>query len=501
MARNGFNGGGFAGSRSGFGLGTRAPINGAGIGTNRFGSGLTSTSFNRAGFGNNSLSVNRASSINNVNVNRSSFVNGNFRRGGFGWGNRGFNRGFGFGGFYPGFGFGFPGFGFGGFGLGFGLGSLLGFGLGGWGLGGWGLGGWGLGGWGLGGYGGWGYGGWGGYGYSPWIYGPSIYDWGYANYYNPYYGNGYGMSGTTVLVQPTVYDYSQPINTQSTPPAPSVTDQASTEFDTARDAFKNGDYAKALDQVDQAIRQMPNDAALHEFRGVTLFALGRYTDAAAPLYAVLAVGPGWDWGTFIGLYPTVSVYTEQLRALESYCRANPNSAAARFVLAYLYITQGSTSAAIQALKRVVSLQPKDAISQQLIKRLDPSYSPPAASNPAIEAPAPAPAPASGAAALTPTSATGREGRFEGAWNAQPDQDTAITLTFLDQGRFTWKVDQKGRNHVLQGRVTSGNGLLTLAQDQGAPIVGNVTWTDESHFLFKVPGEAADQPGLTFSKSP
>ena len=98
-------------------------------------------------------------------------------------------------------------------------------------------------------------------------------------------------------MQPTVYDYSQPINTSATPPQPAVADSVGTSFDAARDSFKAGDYAKALEQVDQAIHQMPNDAALHEFRGVTLFALHRYTDAAVPLYAVLAVGPGWDWKT------------------------------------------------------------------------------------------------------------------------------------------------------------------------------------------------------------
>ena len=89
---------------------------------------------------------------------------------------------------------------------------------------------------------------------------------------------------------------------------------------------------------------------LHEFRGVTLFAQGRYIDAAAPLYSVLAVGPGWDWGTFISLYPNVSVYTEQLRQLEDYCRTNPSSGPARFVLSYLYLTQGNTTAAVQTLK-------------------------------------------------------------------------------------------------------------------------------------------------------
>ncbi len=102
--------------------------------------------------------------------------------------------------------------------------------------------------------------------------------------------------------------------------------------------------------------------------------------------------------------------------------------------------------------------------------------------------------------MTPTSKTVKEGRFEGAWNAQPDQDTAINLTFLDKGRFAWKVYQKGQNRVLEGRMTSGNGLLTLAQDHGPPMVGNVTWNDESHFQFKVPGGGADDPGLNFAKS-
>ena len=212
------------------------------------------------------------------------------------------------------------------------------------------------------------------------MYGPSLYDWGYSSYDNPYYATGYGLGVSTLPAGSVVYDYSQPIVSQSTPPEPAVTDPAVAEFDAARDSFKAGDYSKALDLVDQAIRQDSNESALHEFRGVALFALGRYTDAAAPLYAVLAGGPGWDWGTFISLYPNVSVYTGQLRQLESYAGANPSSAPARFVLAYLYLTQGSNAAAVQALKRVVALEPKDTISTQLIKRLDPSYSPPSATS-------------------------------------------------------------------------------------------------------------------------
>ena len=70
------------------------------------------------------------------------------------------------------------------------------------------------------------------------------------------------------LQQPVVYDYSQPIDPQSPPPDETVVNQATTVFDSAREAFKNGDYAKALELVDQALKTTPNDAALHEFRAL-----------------------------------------------------------------------------------------------------------------------------------------------------------------------------------------------------------------------------------------
>ena len=49
-------------------------------------------------------------------------------------------------------------------------------------------------------------------------------------------------------------------------------------------------------------------------------------------------------------------------------------------------------------------------------------------------------------------------------------------------------------------MTYGSGILTLAQDQGPAMVGNLTWRDETHFTFKVPGAGPDDPGLTFAKS-
>ena len=87
-------------------------------------------------------------------------------------------------------------------------------------------------------------------------------------------------------------------------------------FNAAQTAFYSGDYDGALKSVNDAIALAKNDAVLHEFRSLVLFAQGKYQESAAAIHSVLAVGPGWDWTTLISLYPSVDTYTQQLRKLE-----------------------------------------------------------------------------------------------------------------------------------------------------------------------------------------
>src|SRR5262249_58193136 len=121
--------------------------------------------------------------------------------------------------------------------------------------------------------------------------------------------------------------------------------------------------------VEKAIVLLPSDATLHEFRALTLFAQGRYKDAAATLYAVLAAGPGWDWKTMRGLYPDEDTYTRQLRALEEHVRKDPNSPEARFVLAYQYLVLGTKDEAVKQVKEGGRLQPKDKVWDALLNAL------------------------------------------------------------------------------------------------------------------------------------
>jgi tetratricopeptide (TPR) repeat protein len=319
-----------------------------------------------------------------------------------------------------------------------------------------------------------------------------LYNWGYSNYYNPYYGSG----GAPVVQQPIVYDYSQPIDAQGAVPEQAVASQAETTFESARQAFNAGDYQRALDLVAQALKSTPNDPTLHEFRALALFALKRYDEAAAPLYAVLSVGPGWDWTTLISLYADSETYTQQLRALEAFTAQNPNSAAAHFVLAYHYLTTEHADAAVGQLRLVTTLLPKDTLSAQLIQQLEvgkQQAATAAGSQPGATTPE---APPSQTAEASP----GNEGKLEGSWTAQPNNEIKITLTFQTEGRFTWKVERQGKSQEFAGKSSYENGILTLVQDQNSnTMVGNLRWPDQTHFTFKVIGAGPGDPGLSFSK--
>src|SRR5262249_51202344 len=149
--------------------------------------------------------------------------------------------------------------------------------------------------------------------------------------------------------------------------ADTVPPEAAQNFDAARAAFKAQDYAKALTDIDAAIKVLPNDATMHEFRALVLFAQKKYKDAAAGIYAVLSVGPGWNWETMSSLYANPETYTKELRDLENYQRANPDAPDGHFLLAYHYLVIGHTKEGVAQLEKFAKLVPTDKLAPELIK--------------------------------------------------------------------------------------------------------------------------------------
>lgn len=389
-----------------------------------------------------------------------------------------------------------------GWGPGFGIGLGLGLGLGG--------------GWGYGGYGGYGgyypygpYGYWGrplGWGFGGWGLGGWMYSSGYNPYYNPYY--------VPVVNQPIVYNYANPIPVTSPVPtvaATTVDDTAqdgaeapapvadNPDFDAARDAFRQGDYQGALANVDTAIRKVPGDAVLHEFRALTLFALQDYKQAAAVVHSVLAMGPGWDWTTMSSLYGDPDAYTQQLRALEEYTLANPKAADAHFLLAYHYMICSHNDAAAGQLMQVTRLMPSDRLAGELLRMVQ---GPPKQDQSEPPGPGPGtPAPADSAGGTPQQPPDIDTALLPGTWRASRPDGSKFELNLTDDGNFTWKFapprqkpQEFGGTYKVEGPV-----LVLERKEGGGALAGTVTFDGDGKFNFRAVGGPPDDTGLDFGK--
>ncbi len=461
-AGGGVHAGGGGGKPAGGGGGMHAPVPLA----NRL-SGIANRQYNG-----NSLNFNNR----RFNIGSNNYRPSYYRHAGYhGYWNG--NRGYGIG----------SGFGYGpGSSLGYRLGSNLGYG---WGLGN--------------GYGsgnGYGYGGgyrrYGGYGYRPlgwglggWGLGSLIYNSGYLGYSNPYYSNG-GWSG---------YNYSQPITVSYNAPVTVVDNAAGSGssvnssdqvFNNAVAAFQQNDYDAALDITNKGIMQFPDDAVLHEFRSLVLFARQDFQQSAATIHAVLAVGPGWDWTTLSGMYSNAEVYTTQLRDLEAFTKSNPQDAAAHFLLAYHYLSCGHTDAAARHLQQVVTLMPNDRVAADMLKMV---------ATPTAEEMAKAPAPNS-SEPVQPEIPGIDPKSLIGAWHATRDDGSAFSLNLTNDAAFTWSFAQKGQAAQEFGGTYSIEGnVLALERKDGGSLIAEITLGDASKFNFKMLGAADDDHGLNFSK--
>jgi tetratricopeptide (TPR) repeat protein len=320
----------------------------------------------------------------------------------------------------------------------------------------------------------WGFAGLAGWGLGPWANG-----WLYSDFANPYFVAP--AIGTPVVANwPPVYvpDYSRPLDLASIGPGAESPEQEDSTFLAAREAFMTGDFARALILTELALKPHPNEPVLHEFRALCLFALGRYDEAAAAIYVVLTVGPGWDWATMVGLYPDVDTYTRQLRALEAAIAGNTADAPKRFVLAYHYLVMDHLEKARAQFEHVIQLQPKDQLAAQFAKALGSSSHAPTAA---------APDAASESKTAEVLGASPPTAALVGTWKAKPMPDLSIELTLRSNGEFTWGVNAKGRTDSVTGDARYRDGVLTLTQADAPDLAGKIVDLGDKQFGFELQG--------------
>lgn len=306
------------------------------------------------------------------------------------------------------------------------------------------------------------------------------YGFGYWGYSNPYYTESYPIGGGAAI------DYSQPMAMEPEPTTASDAPPPGMEyFDAARLAFYQKDYATALAQTNKALGAMPNDPIIHEFRALVLFAQGGYKESAAGLYSVLSAGPGWDWTTLISLYPDLDTYTAQLRKLEDYVRATPESPDGNFVLAYHYLTGGNKDAATARLKVLYKLMPQDKLVQELLLMTGG----PAAIG-AEETVAPPPS--------TPVAAIPLQS-LAGKWTAM-SASSKFVLEITADGNFTWSYSQGTATQTVKGVAAIDGNVLALEPESGGVMLAEVTSPAGGSFDFQMLGTPPGDPGLKFTQA-
>jgi len=331
------------------------------------------------------------------------------------------------------------------------------------------------------------------WGIAAWGLGNMIYNIGYQSYSNPYPAPPVQSSAGT-----TIINYREPItvsagNLPPGDPAAEKTaeEQSSFALEKSRTAFKRADYLAAMKSVDEAIALVPGDPAIHEYRALVLFALGKYADAAGVLNPVLASGPGWDWTTMTGLYGSQTTYTDQLRRLEDYSRAVPDDAATRFLLGYHYLVCAHLDQAYEQFDQAAKLQPADTIAAQLRDLCKSSISPDTGDSTEVEAPledAPAPAP-------VPAD------KLVGTWVSDRGENGKVTLNLAADGKFTWTFSKGDQKNDLSGDFSiDERGLLVLASED-SQMVGEIKLPEDTKLNFILAGGPQGDPGLNFDRTP
>lgn len=323
-----------------------------------------------------------------------------------------------------------------------------------------------------------------------WGLNTAAYAFGYWGYSNPYYSEPYDVGGGTYV------DYSEPIYVEAAAPAQpaAVADSAPaaappapgmTDFTAARQSFYQGNYEAALASTNKALAAMPNDPIIHEFRALVMFAQGKYKDAAAGLYSVLAVGPGWDWTTLSSLYPNVDAYTKKLRTLEAYVKQNPQSSEGHFVLAYHYMTMGSKEAAAKQYQAIYKQSPQDNLVKQLLLLTGGEQ--------ALGVPPVSTTPPSSAAPSIPAA------DLVGNWTAAA-HDTKFALDIANDGTFSWTFTQPGKSQTVKGVYALDGNVLAMEPQGGGVMIAELTAPQGGSFNFQVAGAPPGDSGLKFLKA-
>src|SRR5262249_42546650 len=183
------------------------------------------------------------------------------------------------------------------------------------------------------------------------------------------------------------------------------------------------------------------------------------------------------------LYPSVDVYTQQLRALEAAQEKDPKSAALLFLLGYHYLTCGHQESALKRFRMAAELRPDDTVSAALVATLSPREAQPT-KPPAAGAPEPVAA-----------------GTVVGSWTAAGKGTAKYSMALNKDGTFGWEFSRGSRKQSAKGVYTLEGNILAMEPDTGGVLLAELTAKDQDGLHFKMVGGPKDDAGLDFRRGP
>lgn len=192
----------------------------------------------------------------------------------------------------------------------------------------------------------------------------------------------------------------------------------------------------------------------------------------------------------VSLYNAQETYLSQLQALESYSKAKPDAADARFLLGYHHMVCGFLDKATIEFAAAARLQPADNVSAQLRDLTAASSNNGTedtsddAEEPATQTPPPEPVPLE---------------KLAGTWVSDKGAQGTISLAFKDDGRFIWTYKNGDKSNEFDGEFSmNDDGLLVLDAEE-SQMVASVALPQDGELKFILVGGPPGDPGLDFRK--
>ncbi len=243
--------------------------------------------------------------------------------------------------------------------------------------------------------------GFGGFFWGDWWFGSPLWCdpwWSWGPYWPPYYGYGFAAyypSPVYVPVYYPVYPEGAPASAgvYTSPPAGGTYQRSDDDKEVKEtvkpevnalvlgdNAFRSGDYSKAIEEYEQAIVLEPGSAIARFALGEALFVKGDYAYAAFVLRKGLELDGSWldVEVTKDRVYGKLADYATALNKLETFVASHPYDGAAKFVLGYEYFVTKQYDRAKEMLEQARQLGPDpaaDLILDAIEKRHAPAAEP------------------------------------------------------------------------------------------------------------------------------